>query len=242
MSLERSHTAAAGKKAKQPKWDQLSLPEGVSASSCLCDDLWTTQVSYGDVFTIKGIIMQNVFDNGVLSLGVNDRQVNTVYRFDRYGEQDINHLSRTLTQHSDIGLFLCPTHPGRMYLHHVLLGKTLPVLGEVRSTHRGFEIAFASVFEKTGINCKTRDITQEAGVSEHYRAIIDHENMLSTLIRDEQEDTRVLSVTDLRTGRSIYTYRIFAEESAACAVERHIREIAGAPPNPPQKDLNFNNS
>ncbi|MFA9381673.1 MAG: hypothetical protein ACERKO_11500 [Acetanaerobacterium sp.] len=207
------------------------LPEGVEVISTLDAGGWTTQVTFAGVSVINGTVMQSVYHDGVLSLSVNDRRMNTVYRFDQNGGQMVNNLSRALTQESDVSLFLCATHPERLYLHHAYLGRTLPVIGQVTQVQQHFEVAFAMLFEHIRIDCESGQVAQKTGVCEYYRVLVDPANALSTLIRQSGTQSEVLSVTDLATGKRIYARRAFSEQSVAAALARHSARSGSSGPH-----------
>ncbi len=181
------------------------LPDSLNVVSILNGGEWFTQVNFGGSHRIRGIVVQSVYDSGTLSLGINDRLVNAVYRFTEEGEDGINRFSESLTQHCDIGLYICPFKPRRTLLHHGFLHKTLPVVSEVTRIGSGYEVDFVGLCEHTEINCSDKSVLCQTGVSEYYRAVLDPVNNLSTLFRREKTGDRVLSVTDTLSGMPIYT-------------------------------------
>lgn len=188
------------------------LPPGVTISTMQTLDGWKTEVSFEGVYVIDGIVMQSVYHEGVLSVGINNRRINTVYQFDKDGERAVNRLSRALTQDSDVAFFVCPTHPGKLYIRHGFLQKTFPLLGGILPVQQHFEAAFAVLQEHTKIDCKSGDISQKIDVRAQYRAIIDPQNAHSTLVQQKDGTWEVLSVSDLNTGKQIYVRRVFARQ------------------------------
>ncbi len=198
-----------------------SLPPDVNYISTQGENGWNTQVTCGGVHILNGLVMQSVYHNGVLSLGINNRRLNTVYRFDQNGALEINRLSAALTQESDVAFFICPSHPDKLYIRHEFLQKTFAVIGEVVAVQKHFEAAFAVLQEHTRIDCKSGDISQKVVIRSQYRALIDPINDLSTLVQQDGEKWEVLSVSDLKSGKHIYARRAFSKQSAASAVALH---------------------
>ncbi len=201
-----------GTQSKMNTETDICLPQGVTVLTEQDPDGWKTRVSFEGVYVLDGIAMQSVYHEGVLSVGINNRRINSVYQFDKDGERSLNRLSRALTQDSDTSFFVCPTHPGKLYIRHAFLQKTFSILGEILPVHQHFEAAFAVLQEHTRIDCKSGDITQKVDIRAQYRAIIDPENALSTLIQNKDGKWEVLSVSDLKTGKQIYIRRVFAHQ------------------------------
>lgn len=216
--IRKGVPAAANKVAAQPI---RTLPPGVEIISEQGEDGWRTRVVYGGVYMIDGIVMQSVYHEGVLSLGVNHRRINTVYQFDQNGELLINSLSRALAQDSDVAFFICPSHPGKIYIRHTFLQKTFPIIGGISSVQKHYEVEFALVQEHTKIDLKSGDISQKLDIHTHYRAIIDPANALSTLVQYVSGKWEVLSVSDLLSGKQIYARRAFSGQSASAAIALH---------------------
>lgn len=183
------------------------LPENVNVISLLESGEWVTQVSFGGSYRISGLVVQGMYENGTLSLGVNNRQINAVYRYTEAGEEPINRFSGALTQNADIGLYICPHKPGRVLLHHNYLHKTLPVTGNAEVVNNCIEITFAGFCEHTEINCADKTILNQTEMNEQYKAVLDPVNALSTLLKLERIGSRTLSVTDIRTGMPVYIPR-----------------------------------
>lgn len=183
------------------------LPEDIHVISLLESGEWVTQVSFGGSYQVCGLVVQSMYENGTLSLGINNRQVNAVYRYTEAGEDTINRFSEALTQNCDIGLYICPHKPGRVLLHHNYLRKTLPMIGNAEVVNNSVEITLAGFCEHTEINCADRTVQSQTEISEQYKAVLDPVNGLSTLLKLERSCRRTLSVTDIRTGMPVYIPR-----------------------------------
>lgn len=203
---------STGAQSKMNLETDISLPPGVTITTVQDPDGWKTEVSFEGVYVIDGIVMQSVYHEGVLSVGINNRRINTVYQFDKDGERAVNRLSRALTQDSDVAFFVCPTHPGKLYIRHGFLQRTFPLLGGILPVQQHFEAAFAVLQEHTKIDCNSGDISQKIDIRAQYRAIVDPQNAHSTLVQQKDGTWEVLSVSDLNTGKQIYVRRVFTRQ------------------------------
>lgn len=199
------------------------LPRGINISTRQTANGWKTRLEWGEqLYELDGIVIQTTFHEDILSLGMNDRRIHAVYRFDQNGELAVNRLARALTQESDLSFFVNPAHPGRIYIRHAFLQKTFPIIGEIETVRQHFEAAFAVLQEETKIDCKSGGITQRLNIRAGYRAIADPGNALSTLMRYAQGKWEVLSVSDLVTGAPIYVKRAFSRQEVPSEALAHL--------------------
>lgn len=181
-----------------------SLPDGIDVVSSCDNGIWSTRIFYLGERRINGIVTACVFSGETLSVGINHRHKNTVYRFSPYGNDAVNLLSDYITQHTDISLYIKPAKPEALFIHHDYLNKTLPVIGNVVYDGRCFHLNCGGFCTACLINAETGEYTQTTELSERYRVVIDTKNSLSTLSKTDDGTSRVISITSTQNGERIF--------------------------------------
>lgn len=92
---------------------------------------WSTTIVYKGTYRIDGIAESASILDGILTVGINDVRRHLVFRYDKYGECDINRVSEIVMPHHPITFYVSPRDRNRIMVKHRAIGQILPIVDEI---------------------------------------------------------------------------------------------------------------